>query len=157
MCWITRHRSVKEWFLDAKGVHAQSGHTRLATHIWEKVLQPWLIPYSPANEPQRGSYFRTYALDHLREANKFSEIETIVVQRPWQQAMLEEKGRLLLTDEINKALPIASDMKDKVFFQLANSQGGDGTRKYELLHQVILSNLVIYILLSKYSCCHSSF
>eukprot|EP01036_Dinobryon_divergens_P032997 gene32997-42693_t len=119
--WEFRHRSVKEWFLDSYQINAISGHTKLATYIWENVLKPWLIPYfSPTNEPPRRSYFRTYALDHLREANKVSEIEELVEQRPWQQAMLQEKGFQELLNEINSIpdsiLPV--DRKTSIFFQL---------------------------------------
>eukprot|EP01036_Dinobryon_divergens_P033781 gene33781-biopygen26749 len=100
------HWSIIEWLLDPKhgAIQARSGHERLAAHIWDTALRPWLLPSSSisspsstwcikiSREPSTGSYSLKYALDHLREAGRFQDIQTILFRLPWLQAMLREKG-----------------------------------------------------------------
>jgi len=99
------HRSIAEWLLEPEhgAVRARSGHERLAAHIWDTALRPWLLPSSLASssanssidisrEPSPGSYSLKYALDHLREAGRFQDIQAILFRLPWLQAMLREKG-----------------------------------------------------------------
>ena len=103
------HRSIEEWLLAPEhgAVHARSGHERLAAHIWDTVLRPWLLPsLSPSSSsppsstgsvdnsrrPLTGSYSLKYALDHLREAGRFHDIQATLFRLPWLQAILSEKG-----------------------------------------------------------------
>ena len=111
------HRSIAEWLLDAEqgAVDAQKGYERLAEHIWETALRPWLLPSSSGTsssppstesrssislEPPSGSYSLKYALAHLREAGRFEAIQTILFRLPWLQAMLREKGLGALIKDI---------------------------------------------------------
>ena len=101
------HRSIAEWLLEPGhgAVHARSGHEKLAAHIWDTALQPWLLPSSSSSssqsntgsmdisrEPSTGSYSLKYAVDHLREAGRFQHIQAIIFRLSWLQAMLREKG-----------------------------------------------------------------
>eukprot|EP01036_Dinobryon_divergens_P031418 gene31418-biopygen25115 len=100
------HRSIAEWLKEPGhgAVNVKSGHERLAEHIWETALQPWLLLPADSSytlwEPLPGSYSLKYALDHLREAGRFQDIEAILFRLPWLQAMLREKGLGALIKDI---------------------------------------------------------
>ena len=100
------HRSIAEWLVEQGVVDVKKGHERIAAHIWETVLLPWLPSISSSltsiqptknssNHPQElpsGSYFLKYALNHLRDAARFEDIKAILFRLPLLQTMLTEKG-----------------------------------------------------------------
>jgi hypothetical protein len=139
------HRSIAEWLLNPEhgAVQARSGHERLAAHIWDMALRPWLLPSSPSSssatgsintslEPFPGSYSLQYALNHLREAERFQDIQAILFRLPWLQTMLREKGlagliKDLLSLQYHPAL-VTATKKLTALLRLSNSAlfGSDG-------------------------------
>ena len=118
LCFL--HRSIKEWLEERKVVNVPNGHKRLANYIWDNAISPWLFPYSSEKEPPAGSYSLTYALHHLKESDRCSDIEKLVFEKPWQRMMLEEKGWNVLSDEITK-LPILPQKREEVLLQLTKT------------------------------------
>ena len=51
------HRSITDWLLELQHEAAlvRSGHERLAAHIWDTALQPWLLPITTSTSPITGS------------------------------------------------------------------------------------------------------
>ncbi len=106
-CVHLLHKSLRDWLLDATrsgtfAVSAAPGHAAWAAHVSD-VLRKWLAPeagHAPTSPPSRGAYVYAHALRHLDDAGRSEEAAELLMQLPWLQATMRERGIFALIADV---------------------------------------------------------
>ena len=98
------HKSLSDWLLDAarSGRHAvvvTAGH-RAWAELLSAQVRPWLDTGTPALAPPSGSYAYAHLLPHLDAAGRGADAKTTLLQLPWLQATLRERGLFALLGDV---------------------------------------------------------
>ena len=121
-CVHLLHKTLSEWLLDTgrSGLYAvdvTTGRAKWADQLTAQV-RPWLDSGRPSLAPPTGSYAYAHLLPHLDAAGRCAEARATLMQLPWLQATLRERGLYALMSDV-----------------AARMTAGDGT--LSLLHRTL--------------------
>ena len=138
------HKSLTDWLLDAsrRGEHAcdvAAGNAAWAD-VLSKQLSRWIDQGGAA--PTSGSYVYAHALVHLGASRRIDEACRLLLQLPWLQSTLRERGVSALIQDLAACARDNADVACLHRAMLFGAPGLQGAEAWEMLPGVLCGRLI---------------